>query len=261
VGVHPLELWLVRYLRAHPDATLAQVLEASAAERQEAYAWLFRTTRRAAQDLRIATLVEEDAFASIHRTWRRLGFPFEVMVPSLASAIGSSGDRPTALAELMGVIVNDGVRHPRSRISELHFAEGTPYETVVVRPPDAGDRVMSAEVARATRGALVDVVEHGTARRLHGAFTGSGGRTLTVGAKTGTGDNRHQVTGTGGRVIQSRPTSRTATIVFFIGERHFGVMTAYVEGPDADRYRFTSGLAAQVLRQLAPVLEPLFADR
>ena len=257
VGVHPLELWLVRHLRTHPGATLGQVLEASVAERQEAYAWLFRTRRREAQDLRIATLVEAEAFASIHGTWRRLGFPFGTMVPSLASAIGSSGDRPAALAELMGIIVNDGTRHARSRIEELHFAEGTPYETVLVREPDAGSRVMSVAVARAARGALVDVVEHGTARRLAGAFTTSDGRTLTVGAKTGTGDNRHEVTGAGGRVIQSRPTSRTATLVFFIGDRHFGVLTAYVEGPEADRYRFTSGLPAEVLRQLAPILQPL----
>ena len=39
--VHPLELWLVAYLRQHPDADLARVLDQSADERQAVYGWLF----------------------------------------------------------------------------------------------------------------------------------------------------------------------------------------------------------------------------
>ncbi|MFX8067306.1 hypothetical protein ABTK78_19680, partial [Acinetobacter baumannii] len=35
--LHPLELWLVAYLREHPQATLAQVNQDSAAERQAVY--------------------------------------------------------------------------------------------------------------------------------------------------------------------------------------------------------------------------------
>ena len=49
---------------------------------------------RVGQNARIATLLEMDAFAQIHRSWQRLGYPFESLVPSYATAIGSSGDGP-----------------------------------------------------------------------------------------------------------------------------------------------------------------------
>ena len=102
--VHPLELWLVGYLRHHPDATLNEVVKASAKERQEVYAWLFKTKAQAAQDKRIAMLMEIEAFNEIHNQWKRLGYPFGSLVPSYATAIGVSGDRPAALAELIGII-------------------------------------------------------------------------------------------------------------------------------------------------------------
>lgn len=55
-----------------------------------------------------------------------MGYPFDHLVPSLATAIGSSGDRPAALSELVGIIQNDGVRLPTLRIDTLHFAANTP---------------------------------------------------------------------------------------------------------------------------------------
>src|SRR5207248_2882645 len=39
-GIHPLELWLVNYLREHPGAPWTEVIEASAEARQEIYSWL-----------------------------------------------------------------------------------------------------------------------------------------------------------------------------------------------------------------------------
>jgi len=45
--------------------------------------------------------------------------------------------------------------------------------------------------------------------------------------------------------------------VFFIGDRFYGVVTAYVAGQDSDDYNFTSGLAVQVLKAAAPQLMPL----
>ena len=48
---HPLEQWLIEHLRQHPKATLAQVLAASTEQRQEAYAWLFRTRHAGKQDV------------------------------------------------------------------------------------------------------------------------------------------------------------------------------------------------------------------
>ena len=170
--IHPLELWLVAYLRAASRTrTCKQVVEASRAERQAVYQWLFKSKAKAAQDSRIRTLLEMEAFTEIHKHWKRVGYPFGALVPSYATAIGVSGDRPAALAELMGIIVNGGVRLPTSRIEELHFAADTPYETVMRRAAQQPERVMKPEVAATLKRALTDVVENGTARRLRGAFT------------------------------------------------------------------------------------------
>ena len=250
-GVHPLELWLVAYRLQHPGASLAQALEASADERQAVYGWLFRTRVKSAQDTRIYTLLEVEAFLDIHSRWARLGYPFGHLVPSLATALGSSGDRPAALAELMGIIVNDGVRLPTRHISGLHLAADTPWETSLGRTATQGERVMAPEVARALRKALSEVVERGTARRLSGSFRTEGGEDLSPGGKTGTGDNRV--------VVRGRATlalNRTATFVFHLGPRYFGSLTAYVVGPDAAKYRFTSGLPVQILTSMGPGLMP-----
>src|SRR5262249_6494496 len=70
--VHPLELWLAAYLREHPGADQAEVLADSAGERLAVYGWLFKTQRRHAQDSRIRSLLEVQAFLEIHRGWQRL---------------------------------------------------------------------------------------------------------------------------------------------------------------------------------------------
>src|SRR3546814_3621915 len=59
---------------------------------------------------------------------------------------------------LMGIIANDGMRLPTSRFERLRFAEGTPYETVMTRDVEVGERVLPAAVARAVRSALVDEI-------------------------------------------------------------------------------------------------------
>ena len=163
---------------------------------------------------------------------------------------------PAALAELMGIIQNDGIRQPVLRIDELHFAAGTPYETRVESDLHGGRRVMQSEVAAALRNALSQVVEGGTARRLQGTFQLPDGRSLTLGGKTGTGDNRIESVGAGGRVISSRAMNRTATFVFFLGPRHYGTLTAFVPGREAERFTFTSALPVQVLKGMAPILTP-----
>lgn len=252
--VHPLELWLVEFLQRQPDAGLAEVLAASRSERQDAYAWLFRTRHRSAQDRRIRTLLEIDAFARIHRSWQRLGYPFESLTPSYASAIGAAGDRPAALAELIGIIANGGVRLPTRRIDALQFARDTPYETRLERRAAAAEPLLAPEVAKTLQRALVDVVEQGTARRLKGALRGPDGSTITISGKTGTGDHRQKTIGRDARVIDERVVSRSATFVFTIGDRYFGTLMVYVPGPAARRHRFTSALPVQLLKSLAPPL-------
>jgi membrane peptidoglycan carboxypeptidase len=257
-SIHPLELWLVRYLAMHPKAGWDELVKGSVKERQDVYSWLFKTHHKHAQDKRIAGLIEVEAFLKIHAQWKKMGYPFDSLVPSYATTLGASADRPAALAELMGILVNGGVRKPVERIDSMHFAAGTPYETLVKRSPTGdGERVLSSDVARATLDAIRGVVAEGTAKRAKNAFTMSDGSVIALGGKTGTGDQRFDVFAPGGRLIESRYVNRTATFVFNIGERFFGTMIAYVHGPDSENYDFTSALPVQLLVSLAPSLKPM----
>lgn len=254
--VHPLELWLLQYLQQHPEANWPEVAEASMGTRQEVYKWLFRSRHKSARDSRIRTMLELDAFADLQQRWQKLGYPFQQLVPSLATALGSSGDRPEALAELMGIILNDGVRHRTRRIEELHFARQTPYETGLKWQEGEGEQVLAPEVAALVRETLLDVVDTGTARRLQGGIPGTDGNKLQLGGKTGTGDNRVVTMNKRGQRLSSRSVNRTATFVFFIGDNHFGTLTAFVPGREAAGFHFTSSLPVQVLRGMAPILAP-----
>ncbi|RKS23427.1 MULTISPECIES: transglycosylase domain-containing protein [Pseudomonas] len=254
--VHPLDLWMMGYLLTHPDATFKDIVKASQFERQEVYSWLFKSRHKGARDNRIRTMLEIEAFLDIHQRWQKVGYPFDHLVPSLATAIGSSGDRPAALAELIGTILNDGVRMPTLRIDSLHFAANTPYETKLINDPDVGKRVMPSEVAAAMREALSHVVDAGTAKRVAGTFKLPDGTPLAMGGKTGTGDNRIEAFGSGGRILSSKSINRTATFVFYIGDTHFGTLTAFVPGRSAESFTFTSALPVQVLKGMAPILNP-----
>jgi len=244
LGLHPLEVWSAGEMSRTPEVRWDELVARSGAPRRLASTWLLQERQRHSQDLRVRIQTEQDAFARMTPYWRRLGFPFEQLVPSYATAIGSSADRPAALAELMGIIVNDGVRRPTSSIEALRFAPETPYHTVFQPAPGTGERVLPVPVARALRRALAEVVESGTARRVAGAFEEPGGKPIVVGGKTGSGDNRSS----------SRPVSRTATFAFYIGDRYFGIMTASVTGKAAGQYQFTSALPLAVLRVLAPAI-------
>jgi membrane peptidoglycan carboxypeptidase len=256
-GVNPLELWLVAYLYQHPHVTRSQVIAASADQRQQAYAWLLKSAKTHQQNVRIRELIEQDAFDHLLLDWKQQGYPFARLVPSLATAIGSSGDRPEALATLMGIILNDGVKQPATDLEHVRFAAATPFETEMIYRPEASTRVMSAEVAATLRRALAGVVNTGTAVRARGVFFGPDGRPLRIGGKTGTGDNRFESFGPGHELIESRLVDRTATFVFFLGERLYGTVTAFVPGAQAANYHFTSSLAVSLLRALAPELQAL----
>ncbi|WP_026259650.1 transglycosylase domain-containing protein [Desulfobacter curvatus] len=255
--VHPLELWTLAYLNRHPDAGQGEVIQNSAAERQEVYTWLFKTSRKNKQDVRIRALLEVEAFSEIFSEWKRLKYPFNSLVPSYATAIGSSADRPDSLAELVGIVLNKGKWYPTIQIQKLCFGEKTPYETRLAYQKSEGKQVMHPEVAKELRQALLGVVESGTARRIHNAFLLSDGTYLAVGGKTGTGDNRHNIYNSDGQLIESKAINRTAVFVFFIGDRFYGVVTAYVAGQDSDDYTFTSALAVQILKAAVPKLMPL----
>ncbi len=254
--VHPLELWVLSYMNQNPTATFKDAVAASPDQRQQVYRWLFRTSNRGARDARIRIMLEVEAFLDIHQRWVKLGYPFDHLVPSLGTALGSSGDRPAALAELMGIIQNDGMRLPTIRIDSLHFAAKTPYEVALQYNASAGERVMRPEVARALKKALSQVVADGSARRLNGSFTKSDGSPLLVGGKTGTGDNRIATQVVRGKAVASTAVNRTATFVFYLGDNYFGTLTAFVPGKGAEDFSFTSALPLQVLKGMAPVLQP-----
>lgn len=257
---HPLELWLVEYLQEHSGAEFAKVVRASVDARQQAYLWLFRTRHKRAQDWRIRILLEEDVFQQIGRAWRQVGYPFERLVPSYATAIGVSGDTPAALAETVGIVLNRGVRNPHTAISQLRFAEGTPMDTVLRWQPGTGSQVMSNDIAALVYQEMIRVVEKGTARRGHGTIVRADGSRVPLGGKTGTGDNRVKAFAVGGRVRESRAANRTAAFVFVIGDRFFGTVMVFVPGSSAGTYEFTSSLAVQVFKELQPALRPMLND-
>jgi len=258
-GMHPLELWVAAYLSRHPRALQRDVLDASTSVRQEIYDARSPQARSATPDGRIGSIAEAEAFGEVHRAWARLGYPFESLRPSYATAIGSSADRPDDLSELVGILLSDGIHYPVQRVDELHYAEGTPYETVLRRSPPRGERVLSSEIAAVVRAAMVAGVTRGTARRAFGAVRAVDGSPLLIGAKTGTGDNRFRVMGRDGLVSEDRAIDRTATVVFFTGDRFYGTITAFVSGAAADRYSFTSALPLQILQMLGPTVEALSA--
>ena len=155
----------------------------------------------------------------------------------------------------MALLLNDGRQRATSRIRRITFAPGTAYETTYAAPPDPGERpLLSPAVARAARDVLTEVVDRGTAQKMRGAFD-TEDMSVVIGGKTGTGDNRIEHYARGGQVTSSEVVSRTATFVFYIQDRYYGVITASVLGPEASYYRFTSALPVTILRQLAPSIE------
>ncbi|MCC5826318.1 transglycosylase domain-containing protein [Alkalimonas sp.] len=254
--VHPLELWLVGKLQQNPELSWQEILALSTNERQEVYQWLFRTRHRSARDNRISIMLEIEAFWDLHYRWQQLGYPFDHLVPSLATALGSSGDRPAALAELMAIIMSDGIRYPSQPIQELLLGEDTPYHTRWQQGHQQGIRVMDSEVASVLRQVLHQVVQDGTGRRLQGSYLLLG----LTGGKTGTGDNRISTVDSRGNRIDQRSLNRTATLVFYLGSDYFGTLTAYAAGAQAEQLRFTSALPVQVLKSMEPVLLPYLAQ-
>jgi membrane peptidoglycan carboxypeptidase len=259
VSRNSLELWCAGQLAAQPDLSWEELLARGEEAKKTTSTWLFKATNRSAQNYRLRNRVERDAFKRMTPYWQRLGFPFGRLVPSYATAIGSSSDRPAALADLMGIIVNDGVRRPNIVLRRLRFASGTPYETVFEPSGSRGEAVMEPAVARTLREALRGVVEGGTARRIAGAFQYEDGGPVFVGGKTGTGDNRFTTFHRGGGVRSSRVVNRTASFAFFINERYFGVVTAFVAGHEAGRYSYTSALPVSVLKLFSPAINARLA--
>ena len=217
---------------------------------------MFKPDKTFQQNVRIVTLLEQDAFSRILQDWKRQGYPFDRLVPSLGTAIGASGDRPDALARLMGIVLNDGVQVPTVDLERLNFADGTPYQTDFATQPNR-QQALDPAVARTVRQVLLGVVRNGTASLISGVYQTADGNVIPVGGKTGSGDNRYHIYGPLGALRGERVVDRTATFVFYLGDRFFGTLTAYVPGPRAADFTFTSAMSVQLLKALKPQLDPL----
>lgn len=255
-SLHPLELWLLDYLQQPGEKSLKDAIVKSEQVRRDVYGWLLRTKAKNARDSRIRTVLEIDAFSDIHRRWKNMGYPFDHLVPSLATALGSSGDRPAALAELIGIILNDGKRIPTHRFTKVEFAKDTPYETIVEQPAPTSTQVLHPEVAKILKDTMGKVVSEGTAKRLLNTFQHDDSTPFHIGGKTGTGDNRIVTSTSSGYRTSSKALNRTATFVFYLGNNHFGTLTTFVSGQSANAFSFTSALPLQVLKGMAPILQP-----
>src|SRR5207302_3182764 len=151
LSLHPLNLWCAGEFAKNPKVSWEELYNRSADARRIGSAWLLQARNRHAQDLRLRIRMERDAFIRMTPYWQKLGFPFKTMVPSYASAIGSSSDRPVALADLVGILVNDGMRRSSVSLRTVDFASGTPYETRLERAPEKSERVLAPEVAATVR--------------------------------------------------------------------------------------------------------------
>jgi membrane peptidoglycan carboxypeptidase len=161
---------------------------------------------------------------------------------------------------LAGIIANGGVRYPEETIHQLRFAHNTPMETRLAFRTAGGEAVLSPVVAGLAHEAMLGVVRNGTGRRALRAFVLPDGEYVPVAGKTGTGDNRFKTFAKGNDVVSERAVNRTAAFVFIIGDRLFGTVMAFVPGKSASSYKFTSALAVQILKDLAPTLQPLISD-
>ncbi len=218
----------------------------------ESYRWLEKSLSK--QNVRLRTVLEPEAFEYIHdHDWAETGYPFAKLVPSLATAIGVSGDTPQAFAELMQILQRGGMRYPSYSFDGISFGQGTHYAFNAVADKGQGTRVMPAKVADLVLRAMRNVVEgkNGTAKRAFGSAVLSDGRVLTIAGKTGTGDNKRG----------DRTESRVAAFMAGIGldrpDRFVVTMIAFVPGQEADAYDFTSGLSAQIVRNAMPFLRPV----
>jgi len=149
------------------------------------------------------------------------------------------------------------VRYPVVRVHRLNFAPGTPMETTLANRPAPPDRVMPAPVAAILRQEMMGIVEFGTARRAFQSIRMPNGTFLSIGGKTGTGDNRLESFDSAGMLLRSKVMSRTAAFVFVLGDRFYGTVIAYVPGEVAGQHSFTSALAVQIFRHLTPTFENL----
>lgn len=251
--MHPIELRILKQRWGRETLTKKQGLKSAQDNVDDYYVWLLKKISQGKQNKFIRIELETDAFQVIHKQWAAMGYPFDRLTPSLATALGASGDRPSSLANMMGILVNDGLSLPNQRLKAFRLAESTPYEVHMSQTKFApAIKVLDPEVAQVARMATEIVVKRGTAKRASKMFDDG----VVIGGKTGTGDHRDEKLDRWGRVISSKGIRRSGTFTFFYDDRFFGVMTVYVD-ENVDDYKFTSALAVKTFKTIGPTLKKL----
>ncbi|MAI60885.1 MAG: hypothetical protein CBB87_00160 [Micavibrio sp. TMED27] len=262
-GITPLKIWIAEQAVKNPG-TRPKIIPENVLAAD--YNWLTyydadseKSVSRALdrQNRRIQQVVEMRAFEIIHKSWERQGFPFNKMVSSLASVLGSSADRPKATAELLGIMQNNGQKLQTRAFNKIHLAKDTPYEQIFEAVASQPEQVVSPEIAQIAFEAAQGVVEHGTAMNAKDSVSLSDKRKLTIAGKTGTHDGearrRNPVTGK----LETVKDDRFGVFTFAIGDYHFGTITIAVLDQKAEDHKFTSSFNVQLFKKLAPMLRPV----
>ncbi len=200
------------------------------------------------------THMERKAFSQgVTPAWKKLGYPFNVS-PSYAVVLGSSGDTPMSLVELAGTLLNNGVHEKNiSAIERIILAPDSEFETPF-KIEHQYERIIPKTVSIVARKAMAGVLQKGTAifASRHPLME----YVESVGAKTGTGDNRHN------KIAVNR--SAAVLSIFDTGEgksKYAICITMSVVKGNIERYTFTSKVPVRILSRIADHLSPIIANK
>ncbi|RDV39014.1 hypothetical protein DV096_00115 [Bradymonadaceae bacterium TMQ3] len=255
----PLELATIAALTEDPEASLTEVMLATAGARSAARDWIAAQTSTTDTRRGIHYAIEEEVFGALQQEWARAGYPFERLTPSLATALGSSGDRPASLARLVAAVRGGGSVPALSHVRLVRLFEGTPYETWLRPTKTQPVRAFGPEVAAAVETLLIRVARRGTGH-ASGSPWHTGAARWEVGGKTGTSDHVLLVRDRAGRVIERRPVARSGAWVFFAGPCLVGTVVMYEEGEDAATHHFHGGDAAELSQAVLRAIEATDAE-
>ncbi|TXD37859.1 hypothetical protein FRC98_09280 [Lujinxingia vulgaris] len=250
----PLELAAIAALVENPEASLTEVMLATANIRSDARDWVAAHTTAIDTRRGVHYAVEEEVFGVLQKEWARAGYPFERLTPSLATALGSSGDRPASLALLVAAVRAGGLVPRLDSVEGVRLFEGTPYETWLRPAPTPPVRAFGPEVARAVEKLLLRVAERGTGHATDAPWQ-IGQTTWEVGGKTGTSDHVLLIRDRDGRVMERRPVARSGAWVFFAGPCLVGTVVMFEQGEDAATHHFHGGDAAELSRAVLRAIE------
>ena len=141
-----------------------------------------RPERSRPRTSRIRIVLEEEAFELIQAIWRSRLSVRAAWCP-LATAIGSSADRPAALAELVGIILNDGVRLAGGALrASCTSPPVRPTRQAAGRSRRRGERVLPPEIAAVVEG-MIDCVEQRHGPPARGAYVDARRPPSPIGAR------------------------------------------------------------------------------